>query len=105
MALASQRVEIPVTTLADGTALIFVNPWYPFSGAYIANGTLLPFAICAAGSTTLPFAVAPNYGAAGPFSSLLTQSSLVRVDSVRCSFICTQSPLAVQGKGTFSMFY
>lgn len=54
--------------MSDGTAILVISPYAAFAPAW-ASGTItqLPFAVVAAGNTSLPYAVAPNYGVAGPF--------------------------------------
>lgn len=77
--------------MADGSCLITVMPWYPMSFVFGVNAPLLPFVSVATGSSTLPFAVTPGYSPAGPFNPFVAQASLMRTDSLTCSYIHTQS--------------
>lgn len=72
---------MPVTTLADGTALVVINPTCPFVPAiYAANGKYLPFVSVAAGSTLNPFVTTPSF-TASPFISQAGNTSTYGLDS------------------------
>jgi len=83
---------MPISTLADGTALLSVFPLSAFYSPYIvANSAYLPFANVANGSTILPFStlVSVGPGAQAPFTS--QQSSVIQfgIDAVMLDFIQT----------------
>lgn len=95
----STRIEYPVTTLADGTAMVVVIPIFATSpGIAPANSLVLPFFSSVIGSTTYPFAVGPGNPSQGPFFANIASMSTFAVDSVSIDFINTQSPLNVAGK-------
>lgn len=98
MAMMSTRVEAPLLTLADGTAICIVVPDTCVNGGYGVNSQILPTVSVASGSSTLPFAAAPSYAPAGPFNASLSQMSSYAVDSVSIDFINTQSPINVSGR-------
>lgn len=83
----TSRVEVPVTTLADGTALVTIIPEYCVNGSTISNSFSLPPVSVASASTTNPFAAIPSYDAAGPFNAQLANMSTFAVDSVQIDFI------------------
>lgn len=85
----SARVEVPVTTLADGTSLIIICPQSGFSAAYSANFYSPPFITVPSGSTSAPFVAAPIYSPAGPFFGQLANVSKYAVDSLTVDFIET----------------
>jgi len=90
MAFVTNRAEVPITTLADGTAICIINPWFPINAAFSANANILPFVTVAAGSSTLPFAATtPHYAPAGPFNSIVNSISTFVTDSVSLDFIET----------------
>jgi hypothetical protein len=98
------RLEIPITTLADGTALLTICPLYSLTDAiFVTNGTFLPFASVAVGSTTTPYVASP--AAYSPFATQRANIMTFAVDSVQVDFINTQSTINVQGKLTTSIFY
>jgi hypothetical protein len=64
----TQRLEVPVTTLADGTSLVCIIPEsMPFPG-YAANGRYLPFLQIAPGLSTNPYTALGLTPIVGPFS-------------------------------------
>ena len=63
----TQRMEVPVTTLADGTCAVIITPTSSLYGGYTSNGNYLPFVQVASTSSTLPFSAVGSYNAQGPF--------------------------------------
>lgn len=74
-------------------------------GSYNSSTQVLPFVSCASGSSTLPFAANPNFGAASPFNANVAAMSTYAFDSCSIDYINTQSPINVSGKLTVSVFY
>jgi hypothetical protein len=80
---------VPITVLADGTAIAIITPYSAFWGDY-QQSQYLPFCVVSSGSTTNPFAAAtPNYGATGPMYSQVSNVSTFQVDSCTIDFIET----------------
>lgn len=104
MAFMSSRVETPVTSLVDGTALAVVTPGMIWQG-FVAGGSSLPPVTIAAGSTTLPFATNPAFGAASPFYANVASMSTFGLDSCTIDFVNTQSTINCSGKLEASFFY
>lgn len=76
-------LEVPITTLADGTSIVIINPASMYlSPNFVANDNYLPFVSVAAGSTTLPFAAAPTH-TQSPFSSQFANVSTFGLDSLQ----------------------
>jgi len=87
MYMMTNRVEVPITTLADGTAIAIIFPLASILGGYVANGTYLPFCSVASGSSQFPYAAIPNYGAAGPFSAQQANIITYNTDAITLDFI------------------
>lgn len=87
----SYRVEVPVTSISDGTALVMIVPLCAPCSAYDnqANFPRMPFISVAAGSTNNPFATAPSYSPNGPFASQSANIMTYAIDSVQIDFIET----------------
>lgn len=85
----TQRMEIPITTLADGTAMAVITPMSCTSGMWYENTTYLPFIQVAANSTDKPFATAGSYNVPGPFSSQASNIICFNVDACMVDFIQT----------------
>ncbi len=86
MYMMTARIQVPITTLADGTAIAVVQPYSAFLAGYSANSNYVPFCICAAGSSSNPYAAAPNYGAAGPFNSQQASGVTYQIDTCTLDF-------------------
>lgn len=67
--MMTQRMEIPVTTLADGTACISIVPTSAHLGSFAANANYLPFVQVASASSTNPYNAASAYTTSGPFNT------------------------------------
>lgn len=68
----TQRLEIPVTTLADGTCLIAIIPEsMPFPG-YVSGGKYLPFLQISPANSSNPYTAVGSYPIVGPFSGQAT---------------------------------
>jgi hypothetical protein len=89
---------MPVTTLADGTAIAIIVPYFAFNAGWAVNNNVLPFSSVASGSSTFPYAAAPSYNAVGPFNTQIGNAITYAIDSVQVDFINTQSSLNVQGR-------
>jgi len=62
------KIEIPVTTLSNGTALVTVAPMFAFHNPSPGvNAGTLPFVSVANGNTDFPFAATPAF-TASPFA-------------------------------------
>lgn len=85
----SSKIEIPITTLSDGTAILIVVPQNSITGAFTTNFAAYPFASVANGSTQNPFAATPIYAPAGPFNSQLANMANYGVDVCSVDFIQT----------------
>lgn len=82
------RVEVPLTTIADGTGMAIICPISAINPSGIGTPmNRMPFVTIPAGSTTTPFATAPTYSAAGPFNSQLSNMVTYAVDSCSVDFI------------------
>ena len=103
MFATSTEVEIPVTTLVDGTALIIICPNSATAPVFTANSYTLPFVSVCSGSSSFPFAAVPTYGVAGPFANLASSFQNFAIDTLVIDFINTQNHLDVQGKFITSM--
>lgn len=104
MFATSTEVEIPVTTLVDGTALIVICPNYVTAPVFTADASTLPFVSVCSGSSSFPFAAVPTYGAPGPFANLAASFQNFAIDTLVVDFINTQNHLDVQGKFITSMY-
>lgn len=83
----TQRIEIPITTLVDGTALLTVCPTTAFyTPTIVANSAYIPFASVALGSSTNPFVAIPTATFA-PFFSQASSVITYAIDSVQIDFI------------------
>lgn len=90
--------------MADGTALLTIAPSFAFvAPTFTVNGTYLPFASVAVGTTSNPFVSTPTAYTA--FNSQNGSVSTFAIDSVQIDFVNTQSAINVQGKLTASCFY
>jgi hypothetical protein len=89
MAMMHKRLEIPVVSLTDGTAIVIICPDMCTAGAYTSNFGQPPFVTVAAGSSTLPYAAVPSYGASAPFAGYTNQMSSFAVDSVQLDYLAT----------------
>lgn len=78
---------MPITSLADGTAIAIISPYSAFAGPYAVNTALLPFLTIAAGSSTNPYAAAPNYGASSPLNAQSVNAMTFGVDAIMLDFI------------------
>lgn len=81
------RIEVPVSTLADGTALVTIIPDYCVNSSFLIDSYYLPSVSVAAGSTTNPFAATPTYNGIGPFFAQQANMSTYAIDSVQIDFI------------------
>lgn len=102
---SSVRIEVPITTLSDGTALLTVMPIYAFVTNFFPNSNFLPLATVAAGSTTLPFAAAPSYSTNNVFGNLGNSAVSFAIDTCSIDYVHTESALNTKGKVTSSVFY
>jgi len=83
------RLEIPITTLADGTCLLtVVSNSATFNANGGVNGTNLPFASVSSGSSTLPFAVYPS-AIYSPFVTQAANITTFGIDSIQIDFLET----------------
>lgn len=87
--MMTQRMEIPVTTLPDGTACVSIVPTSAHLGPYSANANYLPFVQVASTNSVLPYSAASAYTTPGPFQT--QQSNIIEcgVDAVFIDFINT----------------
>jgi hypothetical protein len=91
---------VPVTTLADGTALATIVPMSAVYGVFAVNSNFIPFCSIATGSTTNPFAAAPLYSNTnnGPFQSQLGSIVNFAVDGLMIDYIETESLINCKGR-------
>lgn len=94
----SATVEIPITTLADGTALVTINPNGAAYSQWVLSSNVIPFASLSAGSSTLPFATTPQVNNPGPFAGQAGNTSRYAVDTCCVSYIHTESLYNAKGK-------
>jgi hypothetical protein len=82
------RVEVPITTLADGTALLTVCPQGAINPGFIVGFQYVPFATVSAGNTAAPFASSTQiYSPPGPFNSQVGNIEKFAVDALHLDFI------------------
>jgi len=83
------KLEVPVQTLANGTALVTVAPAFAFHNPSPGvNAGTLPFVSVANGNTDFPFAATPFY-TASPFASQGPNTSTYAIDVVSLDFVET----------------
>lgn len=92
----TSRMEIPVTTLADGSALIPIIPNSCIYGTGFLTSRLPFVQVC--GNSTLPYSVPGLFSPPGPFQNQNTSFVTYAVDACMFDFIETESPLTVKGK-------
>lgn len=95
----SQRMEIPITTLADGTCAVVINPLGAFYTAYLPNSDYLPFVQVSPTSSTNPYTAVSAYNVPGPFLNQLNNVVTFAPDYIFCDYINTEA--AIQCKGRF----
>jgi hypothetical protein len=78
---------VPVTTLADGTAIVVITPSSGLYGGYNLNGQYLPFVQVANTTSQFPFVGAGTYTYPGPFNSQFPSTVEFGVDAVFLDFI------------------
>lgn len=82
------RLEIPITTLANGTSIVVIVPMSCVFGQWVANGKYLPFVQNASGgSSDTPYQNAGSYITPGPFNSQLGNIMTYSVDAVTVDFM------------------
>lgn len=63
-----------------------VYPLSVFAGVYAVNSSTLPIVTVASGSSSNPFAAAPNFGAVSPFNAQVNNCSTYAVDAISIDF-------------------
>lgn len=82
------RVQVPITTIADGTAMAIICPISAQNPPGLGTPmNRMPFCTVPAGSTLNPFATTPTYSAAGPFYTQLNNMVTYAVDACSIDFI------------------
>lgn len=69
MYMMTQRMEIPVTTLPDGTACVVIVPTSAHLGPYAPNDNYLPFVQVASTNSARPYNAPSAYITPGPFQT------------------------------------
>lgn len=82
-------MEVPVTTLPDGTACVCIVPTSAHLGAYTANANYLPFVQVASTNSVQPYNAPSAYTTAGPFNTQQANIIEYGVDAVFIDFINT----------------
>jgi len=83
------KIEIPVTTLSNGTALVTVAPMFAFHNPSPGvNAGTLPFVSVANGNTDFPFAATPTF-TASPFAGQGPNTSTYAIDAITLDFTQT----------------
>jgi hypothetical protein len=94
--MMTTRLEVPVTTLLDGSSCVVISPISAPLFTFATNGSYLPFVTQSTVSSQLPFSGTPYSNTA--FNSQFANIITYNIDSVQIDFINTQSPLNVAGR-------
>jgi len=92
MAMISNRYELPITSLADGTAIAVFNPFAPTTGFTNTGAALsvVPIGWVASGSSVFPYvANAISAVIPGPLQSQLANISTMAYDTFSIDYIHT----------------
>lgn len=101
----TQRMEIPITSQADGTVTVIIQPYSSIFGGYAANSSYLPFIQVSANNSQFPYNAAGSYNQPGPFNNQLNNIITYGIDTLALDFINTQSAINCQGRLNTSFFY
>lgn len=99
------RVEVPVTTLADGTTCAIICPISATNGSFVANTNYLPFFTQSTIASNTPYHTAFSPLSVGPFNSQAANIVNYGVDYCRVSYINTEAAIQCKGKLITSFFY
>lgn len=102
----SARMEIPIQSIANGTALLVINPLSMLVPASMSPTPwqALPFCTISNGNTQFPYASTPTYYYS-PFTNNTSSMATFAIDHISVDYIHTQSALNTTGKLTSSIFY
>jgi len=99
----TQRLEIPVQSCSDGTAIVVICPYFACEGIFQAGTTYLPF-VQNSSNTQLPYFTAPYNSQPGPFNTQVNNFINFTVSSLVVDYIHTESMLNTKGRVEVSIF-
>ena len=105
MYLMNARVQVPVTTLADGTTCVVICPMSATNGSLVANTNYLPFFTQSTNNSNTPYHSSISPLSTGPFYSQAANIVNYGVDYCRISYINTEAAIQCKGKLITSFFY
>lgn len=85
----ASRVQVPITTIADGTAMAIIVPQGSLNKGWVQGFAQWPFCCVAAASTLNPLVVQPTYSPDGPFFGQTANVQNYAVDACILNFIET----------------
>lgn len=85
----TNRLEVPITTLADGTCCVVIQPYSAFLAGWVANSNYLPLVQVSSVSSTTPYSAISSYNVNGPFQQQAANTITYAPDFIYVDYINT----------------